>query len=111
MTRTHFSKWRFAIASLSLAAAGPLSIAARAETPTPAATAAIAVTPTSHPFTVGGTDLAARGYRLDEYFISGKANVYDWGADDAAPGAADTHAKRALHHPHSRPPPGRSGDV
>ena len=85
MTRTHFSKWRFAIASLSLAAAGPLSIAARAETPTPAATAAIAVTPTSHPFTVGGTDLAARGYRLDEYFISGKANVYDWGADGAAP--------------------------
>ncbi|WCK54961.1 alpha/beta hydrolase domain-containing protein [Aneurinibacillus sp. Ricciae_BoGa-3] len=44
----------------------------------------IPVTYNSHPFTVGGTDLASHGYRLDEYFISGKANVYDWGANGTA---------------------------
>lgn len=39
----------------------------------------ITITETSHPFTVGGTDLEANGYVLDEYYVSGTANVYDWG--------------------------------
>ena len=39
----------------------------------------IPTTATSHPFVTGGVDLPAAGYRLDEYFVSGKANVYDWG--------------------------------
>jgi hypothetical protein len=50
----------------------------------PKVTGPIPVTATSHPFAVGGTNLADYGYRLDEYFISGKANVYDWGADGKA---------------------------
>lgn len=55
--------------------------ATKATVAIPKVTGPIAITKTSHPFTVGGTDLAAYGYRLDEYFISGKANVYDWGKD------------------------------
>ena len=47
-------------------------------------TANAAATAKSHSYTAGGTDLAAFGYRLDEYFISGKANVYTWGADGTA---------------------------
>lgn len=47
-------------------------------------TGPISVTKNSQPFTVGGTDLKGHGYSLDEYFISGKANVYDWGADGKA---------------------------
>lgn len=53
-------------------------------TPIPNATAAIPTTRGSRPFTVGGTDLGARGYTLDEHFVSGKANVYDWGPDGSA---------------------------
>lgn len=44
----------------------------------------ITITETSHPFTVGGTDLEANGYVLDEYYVSGTANVYDWGEDGTA---------------------------
>lgn len=44
----------------------------------------IPVTETSHPFTVGGTDLAANGYVLEEYYVSGTSNVYDWGEDGSA---------------------------
>lgn len=44
----------------------------------------IPITERSRPFTVGGTDLEKYGYRLDEYFISGKTNVYDWGEDGEA---------------------------
>jgi len=47
------------------------------------------VSESSHPF--GGAnwqlqpqDLAAHGYVEEEYLISGKANVYDWGADNKA---------------------------
>lgn len=40
----------------------------------------IPIKETSRPFTVRGTDLEQYGYRLDEYFISGEANVYDWGS-------------------------------
>ena len=35
-------------------------------------------------FTTEGTDLAAHGYAIDEYLVSGKANVYDWGTDGDA---------------------------
>ena len=44
----------------------------------------IEITETSHPFTVGGTDLEANGYTLEEYYVSGTANVYDWGEDGNA---------------------------
>ncbi len=50
----------------------------------PKVTGPISVTENSQPFTVGGTDLKGHGYRLDEYFVSGKANVYDWGSDGKA---------------------------
>ncbi|MEH7482504.1 alpha/beta hydrolase domain-containing protein [Neobacillus drentensis] len=50
----------------------------------PKVTGPISVTKDSQPFTVGGTDLEGHGYRLDEYFISGNANIYDWGADGKA---------------------------
>jgi hypothetical protein len=53
-------------------------------TPIPTVTGPIPITPTSYPFTAEGTDLAANGYTLEEYFVSGKANVYDWGADGQA---------------------------
>src|SRR4051794_20255731 len=50
----------------------------------PKVTGPIPVTKNSQPFTVGGTDLKGHGYRFDEYFVSGKANIYDWGADGKA---------------------------
>lgn len=50
-------------------------------TPIPKAKGPIPVSDQSRIFTVGGTDLAANGYALDEFFVSGRANVYDWGAD------------------------------
>jgi hypothetical protein len=53
-------------------------------TPIPKAKGPIPITRDSRVFTVGGTDLEANGYTLDEYFISGKANVYDWGSDGKA---------------------------
>jgi hypothetical protein len=53
-------------------------------TPLPKVTGPIPVTKSSYPFTALGTDLAAHGYTLDEYYVSGKANVYDWGADGDA---------------------------
>lgn len=56
----------------------------KSATPIPKVTGPIPVTKTSRPFTVGGTDLEKHGYRLDEYFISGQANVYDWGRDGNA---------------------------
>ncbi|WP_409304136.1 alpha/beta hydrolase domain-containing protein [Peribacillus sp. SCS-155] len=53
-------------------------------TPIPTVSGPIPITKTSRPFTVGGTDLEKYGYRLDEYLVSGKANVYDWGKDGKA---------------------------
>jgi hypothetical protein len=58
--------------------------AASAATPVPTATGPVKTSKQSRIFTVGGTDLAGNGYRLDEHFVSGKANVYDWGADGKA---------------------------
>jgi hypothetical protein len=89
-------KWSKAIGCLMLTAAiGTLGLSGSATftkaavtapnvTTLPQVTGPIPVTKDSHPFTVGGTDLAGHGYRLDEYFISGKANVYDWGANGTA---------------------------
>jgi hypothetical protein len=57
---------------------------ASASTPIPKVTGPIPVSGDSRIFTIGGTDLAAHGYKLEEYFVSGKANVYDWGADGNA---------------------------
>jgi alpha/beta hydrolase family protein len=57
---------------------------AQSATPVPDATGPIPITSTSRPFTVEGVDLGASGYTLDEYFVSGQANVYDWGADGKA---------------------------
>ncbi|MEA2330098.1 MAG: hypothetical protein QOH58_236 [Thermoleophilaceae bacterium] len=53
-------------------------------TPIPKAKGPIPTSRASRIFTIGGTDLAARGYALEEYFVSGKANVYYWGADGKA---------------------------
>jgi alpha/beta hydrolase family protein len=65
---------------------------AQAATPIPDATGPIRITKTSRPFTVEGVDLASNGYKLDEYFVSGKANIYDWGADG---NAAHPHVRTA----------------
>jgi hypothetical protein len=62
---------------------------AAAATPVPQVVGPLAVTASSHPF--GGAawqlrpqDLADHGYVEEEYLVSGKANVYDWGADNRA---------------------------
>jgi hypothetical protein len=57
---------------------------AMAETAIPSVEGPIPVTDASPMFTTGGTDLEAHGYQIDEYLVSGTANVYDWGADGAA---------------------------
>lgn len=68
------------------AAAALLSVVSpvNAETPVPSVTGPIPVTEASTIFTTEGTDLAAHGYAIDEYLVSGKANVYDWGTDGNA---------------------------
>lgn len=94
---SHVSRWRRASCLFLVGAVGALAgpqAALGAErhegrqqhatTPVPQVTGPIPVTPSSYPFTAEGTDLAAHGYTLDEYFIDGKANVYDWGADGDA---------------------------
>ena len=60
-----------------------------AATPIPRVVGPLAVTASSHPF--GGAawqlqpqNLAAHGYVEEEYLVSGKANVYDWSADNKA---------------------------
>jgi alpha/beta hydrolase family protein len=62
---------------------------AAAATPTPQVVGPLPVTGSSHPF--GGAawqlrpqDLAAHGYVEEEYLVTGKANVYDWSADNKA---------------------------
>jgi hypothetical protein len=76
--------WRVVISCLVLVSAVSTSSFAQATTSTPTVSKAIVVSEKSHPFTVGGTNLAEHGYRLDEYFISGNANVYNWGDDGKA---------------------------
>jgi hypothetical protein len=63
--------------------------AAAAATPIPQVAGPLAVTGSSHPF--GGAawqmrpqDLAAGGYVEEEYRVSGKAAVYEWGAGNKA---------------------------
>jgi hypothetical protein len=48
-------------------------------------TAPVPVTATSRPFVLEGVDLAPHGYVFEEYFVSGRASVYDWGADGRSP--------------------------
>src|SRR4051794_16058314 len=62
---------------------------AAAATPIPQGVGPLPVTASSHPF--GGAawqlqpqNLAANGYVEEEYLVSGKANVYDWGTDNKA---------------------------
>jgi hypothetical protein len=81
---------RLARAGRALAAAGFVALLATAApagaaTPIPRATGPIPTTGGSRIFTVGGTDLGAHGYTLEERFVSGKANVYDWGTDGMSP--------------------------
>jgi hypothetical protein len=68
---------------------GPLAGPASSSTPLPSVTGPIAATATSYPFgaadhTLVPEDLGKVGYVEKEYFVSGKANVYDW----PAPGPA-----------------------
>ena len=62
---------------------------AAAATPVPEVRGPLPVTQESHPF--GGAqwqlraqDLQENGYVEEEYILSGKANVYEWGADNKA---------------------------
>src|SRR3954464_7436880 len=68
--------------SATAAAAQPPSPAA---TPLPSVTGPVAVTPLSFPFLAAHRlqepiDLAKIGYVEEEFFVSGRANVYDWPA-------------------------------
>jgi hypothetical protein len=65
-------------------------------TPIPDVNGPIPITASSRPFVVEGIDLAASGFTLDEYFVSGKANVYDWGTD----GSATTPRVRTANAPY-----------
>src|SRR5438093_1295426 len=49
-------------------------------TPVPHTIGPIPVTPASHPFGATSVDLATYGYEEQEFFYSGTANVYDYGA-------------------------------
>lgn len=56
---------------------------ATAQTPIPRVEGPIPVTASSYPFgaadhTPAGEDLGALGYVEEEYYVSGRANVYDW---------------------------------
>jgi hypothetical protein len=80
------SRTALTLVSALLALLGVAPAAAGA-TPVPRVSGPLPVTASSHPF--GGAawqmqpqDLAAHGYVEEEYLVSGKANVYDWGADD-----------------------------
>ncbi len=73
-----------ALLALAAGAAG-----AGAATPLPQVVGPLPASEASHPF--GGAawqmrpqDLAARGYIEEEYLVSGRANVYEWGADNKA---------------------------
>jgi hypothetical protein len=80
------------------AAAGSQGAAhAAAATKIPDVRGPIPTTRTSRPFLGENVDLAARGYSLQEYFVSGKANVYDWGAD----GNAATPQVRTANAPYT----------
>jgi hypothetical protein len=66
-----------------------VAAAAAGATPIPQVVGPLPVTESSHPF--GGAawqlqpqDLAAHGYVEEEYLVSGKANVYDWGTNNQA---------------------------
>jgi hypothetical protein len=50
----------------------------------PDVTGPIPVTAESRPFVLEGVDLERHGYVFEEHFVSGRANVYDWGADGTA---------------------------
>lgn len=62
----------------------PVSAQAESAVKVPEFEGPIEITETSHPFTVGGTDLEGNGYVLEEYYVSGTSNVYDWGEDGTA---------------------------
>ena len=66
-----------------------VAAAAAAATPIPQVAGPLAVSESSHPF--GGAawqlrpqDLAAEGYVEEEYLVSGRAGVYEWGAGNKA---------------------------
>ena len=92
--------WLGALVALLISAVtalGAQSSAQSAQTQIPTVTGPIPITEDSYPFTAEGTDLAAHGYTLDEYFIRGTANVYDWGAD----GNAETPQVRTADAPYT----------
>ena len=72
------------ILTLSAMSVGSVCAQAEAFVTVPEFEGPIAITEESHPFTVGGTDLEANGYVLEEYYVSGTSNVYDWGEDGNA---------------------------
>ena len=86
--------YRFGLASLLLASmllgseGGAIAQSGGTVVPTPKATGPVPVTADSYPSMAADTlqdpiDLRARGYVEEEFFVSGAANVYDWGADGA----------------------------
>jgi len=51
------------------------------DTPIPDVTGPISVTEGSHPFHTSRFDLTPYGYVEEEFFVSGKANIYEWNTD------------------------------
>jgi hypothetical protein len=83
---THYLSVRLHLLLLAGAAvaaqAAPVSV-----TPMPSVQGPVAVTASSYPFArARNVDLEGAGYVEEEYFVSGKANVYEWNA--AGTGAA-----------------------
>jgi hypothetical protein len=83
----------------SLAGAGAAAAQGTAATPLPMVTGPIAVTAESYPLMASHklqvvVDLPKAGYVEEEFFISGRANVYDWAPDGSVmvktPGAPYT---------------------
>src|SRR2546428_4664846 len=67
-------------------AAGAAAQGVPGATPIPEVTGPIAVTADSYPLMAAGklqdvVDLPKLGYTEEEFFVSGRANVYDWAAD------------------------------
>src|SRR3954471_24093482 len=77
---------RFTVPAIAMLVACSAAARAQSPIPLPTSTGPVAVSATSYPFLAAHRlqepiDLAKIGYVEEEFFVSGRANVYDWAAD------------------------------